>query len=284
MALVAGGGRGIGRAIAVAYATAGAHVSVTARTRAELDETAELCRSQGAQALVVTTDVSNWRAVEALEARVHAELGPIDVLVNAAGVYGPIGPTATVDVETWARALDVNLTGTFHLCRAVAPRMADRRYGKIVLLGGGGATAPLPSFSSYAASKAAVVRLAETLAVELAPFNVQVNAIAPGLVDTRMQDEVLAAGDAAGPLINKVRAARESGAGAVPADVAAALAVFLASDESGNLAGKLIAAPHDSWATWQSPFDAFNASSLLTIRRLDPHTVDPIIDQLRRDG
>lgn len=278
-ALIAGGGRGIGRAIAVRYAGVGAQIAITARTRAELDETAALCRAVGAHALVLASDVSDWAAVERLEARVRSELGPIDVLVNAAGIYGPIGPTASADQAAWARAVDVNLIGAFHLCRAVAPGMADRRRGKIVLLGGGGATAPLPFFSAYAASKAAVVRLAETLAAELAPQNVQVNAVAPGLVDTQMQDDVLAAGNLAGPLLEKIRAARETGSGAVSPDVAAALAVFLASDASGDLTGKLIAAPHDPWSTWAPPFDALNASSQFTIRRLDPHTVAPLLDR-----
>jgi NAD(P)-dependent dehydrogenase (short-subunit alcohol dehydrogenase family) len=284
VALIAGGGRGIGRAIAVAYARAGAQVAVAARTKDQLDETAALCQAVGARTFVAISDVSDWPGVEALEAEVRSELGPVEVLVNAAGIYGPIGPTAEVDPGAWARALNVNLIGAFHLCRAVAPGMADRRCGKIVLLGGGGATAPLPSFSAYAASKAAVVRLAETLAVELAPQNVQVNAVAPGLVDTQMQDEVLAAGELAGPLLEKIREARETGSGAVPPEVAAALAVFLASDASGDLTGKLIAAPHDRWAEWRPPFDRLNASTQFTIRRLDPHTVTPVLHELRENG
>jgi NAD(P)-dependent dehydrogenase (short-subunit alcohol dehydrogenase family) len=154
------------------------------------------------------------------------------------------------------------------------------RQGKVILLGGGGATAPLPNFSSYAASKAAVVRLADTLAEELKPLNVQVNVMAPGLVDTRLQDEVLAAGDRAGPLLDKIKKARETGAGAVSPDVAASLAVFLASPASGKLTGKLIAAPYDPWREWAGKADELNATPLYTLRRLDPFTIKPLIKVL----
>jgi NAD(P)-dependent dehydrogenase (short-subunit alcohol dehydrogenase family) len=138
----------------------------------------------------------------------------------------------------------------------------------------------LPNFSSYAASKAAVVRLADTLAEELKAFDVQVNVIAPGLVDTRLQDEVLAAGDLAGLLWDKIKKARETGAGAVSPDVAASLAVFLASSLSGRLTGKLIAAPYDPWREWTDKADELNATPMYTIRRLDPFTIKPLIKNL----
>lgn len=269
-AVVAGAGRGIGRAIAIEFARNGAQLTLVARSVDELEETAVACRSVGALAEVVQADVSRWAQVEQLTD------AAADVLVNAAGVYGPIGPTADVDADEWTAAVDVNLVGTYHLCRAVVPGMVRRGRGKVILLAGGGATAPLPRFSSYAAAKAAVVRLAETLAHEVADSGVQVNAIAPGLVDTKLQDEVLAAGARAGDLLERIRAARETGAGTVPADVAAALAVFLASDESGGLTGKLISAPHDPWRTWSDAADVLNIQSLYTIRRLDPLTLDEL--------
>src|SRR6267143_2521593 len=231
--------------MALAFAQKGRCLVLAARTRGELEETAAACRQAGAEALPVTADVSSWNEVQSLvEAAIKAR-GRVDVLVNSAGVYGPIGPTSDVDPDAWTRAVAVNLLGTFHLCRAVIPHMKAQREGKIILLGGGGATAPLPNFSSYAAAKAGVARLADTLAEELRDFNVQVNVIAPGLVDTRLQDDVLAASERAGPLFEKVRIARESREGAVPPDIAAGLALFLASPASGGLTGKLISAPHD---------------------------------------
>jgi NAD(P)-dependent dehydrogenase (short-subunit alcohol dehydrogenase family) len=210
-----------------------------------------------------------------------SSLGPIDVLVNAAGIYGPIGLTWEVDADEWARAVEVNLMGTLHACRAVIPGMVARGSGRIINFSGGGATAPLPRFSAYAATKAAVVRLTETLAEELAEHGVAVNAIAPGAIDTSLQDAVLAAGDRAGELHDRMRRLRESGEGATPMAVPVALAVFLAGDAAAGLSGRLISAPHDGWAGWDAArIGELMARPWLTLRRLDPYTVRPLIEDL----
>ncbi len=280
VAIITGAGRGIGRAIALAFARDGSQLFLAARTEAELAETAAICQEAGGAAKVVTTDVSKWDQVQGLITRAIDEAGHVDILVNSAGIYGPIGPTADIDISAWIRGAEVNLFGPFFLCRAIVPHFVQRREGKIILLGGGGATTPLPNFSSYAATKAGVARLADTLAEELKPFNVQVNVIAPGLVDSRLQDEVLTAGSRAGALFDKIKQARETGAGAVSPEIAASLAVFLASPASGRLTGKLIAAPYDPWREWVGKADALNATPLYTIRRLDPFTIKPLIKDL----
>jgi NAD(P)-dependent dehydrogenase (short-subunit alcohol dehydrogenase family) len=280
VAIVTGAGRGIGRTIALAFAREGARLFLAARTERELAETAIACHKAGSRTEVVVTDVSNWNQVQHLINTAIREAGQVDILVNSAGIYGPIGPTADIDISAWIRGVEVNLFGPFYLCRALIPHFIQRHQGKIILLGGGGATAPLPNFSSYAATKAAVVRLADTLAEELKAFNVQVNVIAPGLVDSRLQDEVLAAGSRAGALFDKIKKARETGADAVSPDIAASLAVFLASHASGKLSGKLIAAPYDPWREWAGKADELNATPMYTIRRLDPFTIKPLIKDL----
>lgn len=280
VAVVTGAGRGIGRAIALAFAREGARLILAARTERELTETATACHEAGGKALAVVTDVSDWNQVQRLIATAIQEAGQVGILVNAAGVYGPIGPTADIDISAWTRAVEVNLFGSFYLCRALVPHFIQRQQGKIILLGGGGATAPLPNFSSYAASKAAVARLADTLAEELKAFNVQVNVIAPGLVDTKLQDEVLKAGSRAGALFDKIKQAHETGEGATSPEVAASLAVFLASESSGKLTGKLIAAPYDPWREWTGKADELNATPLYTLRRLDSFTITPLIKDL----
>jgi len=277
VALITGGGRGIGRAIALAFAREGARLVLAARSAGQLEDTAAGCRESGTTAITVATDVAQWDQVQHLVATALKEYGQIDVLVNSAGVYGPIGPTAQVDLAAWVQGINVNLLGPFFLCRALMPHMQQRRQGKVILLGGGGATTPLPNFSSYAASKAGLARLADTLAEELKEFNVQVNVIAPGLVDTQLQDEVLTAGNRAGPLFEKIKLAREKGEGAVSPEVAASLAVFLASEASGTLTGKLIAAPYDPWRQWQGQAETLNSTPLYTIRRLDPFTIKPLL-------
>lgn len=280
VAVIAGAGRGIGKAIALAYAREAARLILAARTGDQLAAVALQCRQAGGEALPVVTDMADWQQVQNLIATSIKEFGQVDILVNSAGVYGPIGPSAQVDVAAWTKAVEINLFGTFHLCRAVMSHMMERKQGKIILLGGGGATTPLPNFSSYAASKAGVARLADTLAEELKDYNIQVNVIAPGLVDTGLQDEVLAAGSRAGGLFEKIKQARESGTGAVSPEIAASLAVFLASGASGKLTGKLIAAPYDPWREWGSKADRLNATPLYTIRRLDPFTIKPLVKDL----
>ena len=280
VAIITGAGRGIGRTIALAFSRLGASLTLAARTESELSETVKLCQDIGAQAQAVVTDVTDWDQVQNLVVAAFREYGEVDVLVNSAGIYGPIGPTIDVDLDAWKRGVEVNLYAPLYLCRALMPHFMQRRQGKIILLGGGGATAPLPNFSSYAASKAGLARLADTLAEELKPYNVQVNVIAPGLVDTRLQDEVLQAGNRAGGLYEKIKQARETGKGAVSPEIAADLAVFLASEASGKLTGKLIAAPYDPWREWEGKGDELNATPMYTLRRLDPFTIKPLIGKL----
>lgn len=270
IALITGGGRGIGEATAQRFAAEGAQLVLAARTRDELDRTAESCRAAGAKCSTHVVDVSIREEVE----RLVETAGPVDVLVNCAGTYGPIGALTDNDMDEWERGLRVNLMGTVYACRAVIPGMVKRRRGSIINLSGGGATAPLPNFSLYAVSKAGVARLTDTLAAELVGTGVRVNAIAPGAIDTRLQDDVLAAGDRAGELFDRMQTMRGTGKGATARDVPARLALFLASDASGGLTGKLISAPHDPWQSWdETRIERLNRSPWYTIRRLDPFTI-----------
>jgi NAD(P)-dependent dehydrogenase (short-subunit alcohol dehydrogenase family) len=293
VALITGGGRGIGAGVARAFAAEGARVFLVARTGAEVAAVArELGGAAGAaaggsgadggsSAGYRAADVSDPEAVARAVAECQATLGPVDVLVNAAGVYGPIGPTWEVPMDEWSRAVEVNLMGTLHVCRAVIPGMVERGGGRIINFSGGGATAPLPRFSAYAATKAAVVRLTETLAEELAPHGVLVNAIAPGAIDTTLQDAVLEAGDRAGELHDRMRRLRETGEGATPMEVPVSLAVFLASEASRGLTGRLVSAPHDGWQEWDEDRIAeLMARPWLTLRRMDPYTVRPLLEEL----
>ena len=285
VAVITGGGRGIGEAVALAFAREGATVVLAARTASELDQVAAKATAAGGLAIAVPTDVSSPPGVSRL---VHSALdahGQVDVLVNAAGIHGPIGLLWEADLDAWKRAIEVNLYGTFLCCRAVLPHMVKRRQGKIINFSGGGAASPLPRLAAYGASKAAVVRLTETLALEVKPFNVQVNAIAPGMVDTRLLDDVLAAKEHAGDEGVRARRLRTTGAGGVPRELPAALALWLASDKSRGLTGKLIAAPHDGWQRWdQRQIAALMASPWFTLRRLDHATLRPLVDQIADDA
>jgi NAD(P)-dependent dehydrogenase (short-subunit alcohol dehydrogenase family) len=223
--------------------------------------------------------VARKEDVRSLVQKTVSELGGVDVLVNAAGTYGPIGMITDVCFEDWEAALRVNLLGTLCACQEVLPHMTARRRGSIVNFSGGGAASPLPRFSAYGVSKAAVVRLTETLAAEYRHQGVRVNAIAPGAVDTRLQDEVLQAGDRAGDLHARILALRTSGEGGTPVELPARLALFLASDDSGDLSGRLISAPHDPWREWTPErMAALGGTDWFTLRRIDPFTIEPLVN------
>jgi 3-oxoacyl-[acyl-carrier protein] reductase len=271
-ALITGGSQGLGKAIAEQYLREGANVILCARSEKELTATRnELASAFPSQKVLARTcDVADEAQVNELVSYAARELTRIDALVLNAGVYGPMGPTESVSLAEWRRALDINLFGVLLPCRAVIPHFKKANQGKIIVLSGGGATNPLPNISSYAASKAAVVRLMETLAEELRPHRVDVNAIAPGALATRLVDEVLAAGpEKVGPaFFEKNRQWKEKGA--VPLELGARLAVYLASAESNGITGKLISAQWDPWKDLQQHRGELEKSDIYCLRRIVP--------------
>lgn len=276
--LLTGASRGIGAALAQTLAHAGASVAILARDEAKLREVAAKIKRLGGRAIPLVADVARPEEVIAAVSESNKHLEGIDVLVNAAGIQLPIGPFAENDLAAWEHTLQVNLMGPVRIIHAVLPIMRAQRRGKIINFSGGGAAGPRPHFSAYAASKAALVRLTETLALELESFNIQVNAVAPGAINTQMLDEVLAAGEKAGAEYKQALARLESGG--TPVNLVCELVLFLSSPASGRLTGKLISAPHDSWREWSGRSAELNASPMYTIRRLDPFTLRPLIKEL----
>jgi 3-oxoacyl-[acyl-carrier protein] reductase len=270
-ALITGGSQGLGKVIAEHFLREGANVALCARNEKELFATRdELAKKFPAQKVVAKTcDVSREAEVNALVDFAVRELGTLEALVLNAGIYGPMGATEEVSLDEWRRAMDINLYGVLLPCRAVIPHFKKAGRGKIVVLSGGGATNPLPNISSYAASKAAVVRLMETLAEELKPFHVDVNAIAPGALATRLVDEVLAAGPekVGAAFYEKNKQWKEKGA--TPPELGARLAVYLASAQSDGITGKLISAQWDPWEKLHE-FKADLGGDIYALRRIVP--------------
>ncbi len=272
-ALITGASHGLGLEIARTYLRAGAAgVCICGRDRVALrralKELSELARAD--QAVIGgVADVSKSQDVERLIELALDGLGGVGILVSNAGVYGPKGRIDQTDWSEWARAIEINLLGSVLPARALVGHFVKRGYGKIVQLSGGGATGPLPGLSAYAASKAAVVRFAETLAEELREHRVDVNAIAPGALNTRMLDEVLGAGPERVGKAFYERALAQREDGGVPLTRGAELAVFLGSAASDGITGKLLSAIWDPWSELPRRCGDLD-SDVYTLRRIVP--------------
>ena len=249
-AIITGASQGLGLAIAMQYVAAGASVIICARDEGMLSEAADVLKRSASNDQVIfhmVADVAESEAVDALVDFAIDKMGRIDILVNNAGIYGPKGPTDSVDWAQWVQAINVNLLGSVLMCRAVITHMKRQGYGKIVQLSGGGATNPLPNLSSYAVSKAGIVRFIETLAIEAAEYGIDANAIAPGALNTRMLDEILASDSETVGKEFYERALQQKASGGAGLEKGASLAVFLGSAASDGITGKLISAIWDPW-------------------------------------
>ena len=252
VALVTGGGRGMGRAIATTLAEAGADVAVISRTRTQLEETAHLVEKLGRRALPVALDVSEEESVNEAVRKVLSAFGRIDILCSNAGVFltKPIAVAADskiagwelaadnadkpIQVEDWRRVLDTNLTAAFHLARAVGPHMMKQKRGKVVITSSTAGTEGQSSLSAYCVSKAGLNSLTRCLASEWGAFNITVNAIAPGMIRTDMIKPFEADPAVIAHSISLVPLGRLG----EPREVAL-LALFLASDASSYISGQV---------------------------------------------
>ena len=270
-AIITGASQGLGRAIAEAYVDAGASVCLCARDGGLLDEVRrDLVRRAVASQRVecVQADVSNAQDVQRLMDTAMLLFPQVHVLVNNAGVYGPMGPIEEVDWLAWVRAIEINLLGSVLCCRGILTHFKAHRYGKIVQLSGGGATQPLPNISAYA--KAAIVRFAESLAVETQDWGIDVNAIAPGALKTRLLDELLANDPAQIGRDFYDRMAKLKEQGSTPLEIGAGLAVFLGSAASDGITGKLLSAAWDPWESLPDHAADLKGSDVYTLRRIVP--------------
>jgi NAD(P)-dependent dehydrogenase (short-subunit alcohol dehydrogenase family) len=240
-ALVTGGGRGIGRAIALAFAAEGARVAVAARTEKELAEVVETVRSRGGQAIGLEADLSDRDACRRLVPRAAEALGPIDVLVNNAGVGSSADPRPVLDFDDdfWELSLRINLTAPYLLCRAVLPAMLQRHWGRIINIASINSRTGSLHGVAYAASKHGVLGLTRTLALEVAREGITVNAICPGPVHTVMNDRRVAY-DASrrGVSFEELAGSLTPIGGRLEPEDIAPMAVYLASAEARMVTGQ----------------------------------------------
>lgn len=271
--VITGASQGLGFALAQAFIQEGARLGICARNEKDLAHAATVLRTLAgdddtvyAQAL----DVSHEGAVNDFIGTVVDRFGSLDTVICNAGIYGPKGPIEDVDWEAWCYAVDVNLKGAVLVSRAAIPYFKASGAGKMIFISGGGATKPLPYLSAYAVSKVAVVRYAETLAQELQSSNIDVNIVAPGALNTRLLDEVLAAGpEKIGDTFYQQCVKQQAEGGASLAH-AAALCVYLASPLCDGITGRLISAVWDPWQHLHEFKSELQDSDVYTLRRIIP--------------
>ena len=270
--IITGGTVGFGKALAEKFLNEGANISICSRNEQQLFDTQSelLSKFPNRIILVKKCDVSIEKDVKEFIAYSLDTFKTIHVLILNAGVYGPMGPIETVSLDEWRKSIDINLFGVLLPCRELIPHFKQNKYGKIIVLSGGGATNPMPNLSSYATAKAAVVRLVETLSKELSSYNVDINAIAPGALSTRMIEQVLEAGQelVGDEFFKKNQNWKQNGATSM--ELGTNLAVYLSSDDSNGVTGKLISAQWDDWKNFGNHLNDLQNSDIYTIRRIVP--------------
>jgi len=267
VAIITGGSRGIGKEVARRFLLEGAKVVIVARNSNEIDETVTELKEYG----VIegfSVDISKKSEVEKLVRHVVNCYQKVDILVNAAGIQDPIGEFIECNIDAWQENLKVNICGTAICSYYVLPWMIKNNKGKIINFSGGGANYSRPNFSAYGTSKAAIVRFTEILADEVKRFNIQVNAVAPGMIKTRMTEEILKIGkERSGEEYDKVLKRLKKGFDSI--EKAVSLICFLASQNSNFLTGKIISAQWDPWEEWVR-FEKFEIDKdLYVLRRID---------------
>lgn len=245
-AIITGGARGVGRVITEAFLNEGVRMVICSRNETELKQTVSDLDPTGKNLHYTAADVSNYDDCVKLFKFAKDKLGEISILVNNAGIYGPIGPVETNPSAEWDKTIQINLLGTVYLTQLVLPEMKKRKKGKIINLAGAGigGSNPLERFSAYYTSKGAVAAFTEVVAAEVSEYNIQVNCISPGAINTFFTDYLLSQGpEKAGEMYQKALKQKETG-GDSPS-LGAQLAVFLASTESDNVSGKILSAKWD---------------------------------------
>ena len=242
VAVVTGSGRGIGRAIALAYAREGANLVLAARSLEALQETRAAVEALGRKALVVPTDIRHEENVRKLGEQALEHFGRVDILVNNSGIAGPTAPLWEIAPAEWEETFAVNVTGTYLCCRTFLPSMIERRSGCIVIIGSMTGKRPLFGRTPYAASKMALLGLARTLAWEIGPYGIRVNVISPGPVEGERIEWVLRTqAQARGISVDEARRQFTSSSPLgqlIPPDNIAEAAVFLASDKAASITGE----------------------------------------------
>ncbi len=280
--IISGASQGLGFEIAKLFLMKGANIAICARNPESLKNAQHQLEGHKTDEQYIfsyTVDVSDYLEFKNFIDLAVQKLGHVDALIANAGIYGPMGSIDEVEWKEWSDAIDVNLKGTVIQCKCIVPHFKNRKKGKIILLSGGGATKPMPNLSAYAAAKAGVVRFGETLSEELKSFGIDVNSVAPGALNTRLLDQVLEAGEEkVGPSFYN-QFLKQKATGGDSLETGAELCLFLASEESNGITGKLISAKWDPWKILAHHKEQIKDSDVYTLRRIIPEDRSIVIKE-----
>jgi NAD(P)-dependent dehydrogenase (short-subunit alcohol dehydrogenase family) len=283
VALVTGGGRGIGRTIAQTLARAGAAVAVLSRSTEELSETVRLVEHEGGRAAAYPADVTDAQAIQSAIRAIEQSLGPIDLLVNNAGTPKPLAPFAESDVTEWWRGMEVNLLGPIICTRYVLPGMISRHRGRIINVSSGAGAMAMTHFSSYVCSKTALVRFTECLALENSSHGIAAFVIAPGTVRTAMTEYSLTSSEGQKWLPWFKRLFDEGFT--VPPERPATLVLELASGVADSLTGRFISVHDDLEQLIANAADVQQKNlHLLKVERLAAATPNPALASIMAES
>ena len=239
VAIVTGAGRGLGRASSLEMAQEGASLVILSRTPSELRETAKAIRTSGADVISIKADVAKPGDIEKVVDRTIKHFGKIDILMNNASIIGPVSPLFMIDHKEWDETMDINLRGPYLFAKAVIPYMIKQSRGKIINVTSGLGEMVMPLFAAYSVAKAGLIHLTKIMAEELEYHNIQANGLDPGVMDTRMQEEIRDLGpEILGEEISHEFLSMKENGILEPPEKAARLGVFLASKESDSITGE----------------------------------------------
>ena len=271
VAIITGASRGIGFEISKQFLIDGINISICSRNKKNLIKAKkQLDKFNIKKKIIITNqiDVSIESQVKKLVKKTYKKFKQIDIIVNNAGVYGPMGPIEKINKLKWKNALNINLLGAFYLLFHGIPILKKNNYSKFIQLSGGGATNPTPFINSYGASKAAVVRLMESISIEVKKYKIDINSVAPGPINTQMLDEVIKSGP---KIVGKKvfqKALKQKKNGGTAYKPCMELISFLASDKSNGITGKLISALWDNWKIWPKHLKKVSNKDAYALRRM----------------
>ncbi len=267
--LITGGSQGLGLNVAQYFYKLGSNIIICAREKKKLDDIKQFFKKNKKQIIIIEKcDVAKFHEVDVFFNKILKKIKNIDILINNAGIYGPKGKLEDLSWKEYQKTLNINLLGSIYFIKKVIPYFKKRKKGKIIQMSGGGAASPLPFFSAYATSKAGIVRFVENIAKELMSYKIDINAIAPGPINTRMLDEVLRENPKTiGRSFYKKSLEQKKNGGTDIMKIIKCVE-FLCHKKSDGISGKLISVLWDNWNDFNKYKKFLRNSDVGNIRRI----------------